>query len=503
MAAVDGFGLVGELVGGKHLIEAVVAEGGFGTVYRGQQKALKRPVAVKVLKVPTEMTPTMRTAFLESFEREAQTIAQLTHPAIVSVLDYGTTPTPLVGEAPYMVLEWVSGITLQEDLRQRAAAGVPCRTPAECLSLLQPVLEALADAHDIGIAHRDLKPANLMLVPPRRGGDGSETAGSNTTRRGEPQARLLDFGIAKVMQPDESQASGETRTRATMVAFTMPYAAPEQVGGTRTGPWTDVHAMALILTEMLTGHAPFAGADTMELHMDILSPRRPTPAKFGVDVGPWEPVLQRATSVRPGERFSKAGELLAALAANVPAGSQMLPGGAPPIAVYGGGYATGQPVSAPGQVPYNSTVVGVPPAVITGVAMAPAAAKGSRAAIVAVVGVLLIGAVVTVGYKLLGSSEHVPEPVAVTAAARRPVVPAPTPPPTVAVTPPVAPVVAPPVAAPPSPTVAAPVAAPAVAAPALEPVAAHGRHGHGHGHSRPGGGSSAGGSAAEEHLPLN
>ena len=76
MAAVDGFGLVGELVGGKHLIEAVVAEGGFGTVYRGQQKALKRPVAVKVLKVPTEMTPTMRTAFLESFEREAQTIAQ-------------------------------------------------------------------------------------------------------------------------------------------------------------------------------------------------------------------------------------------------------------------------------------------------------------------------------------------------------------------------------------------------------------------------------------------
>ncbi len=512
MVAEDGFGLVGQVLDGKHQIDAVIAEGGFGTVYRGQQKALKRTVAVKVLKVPDDMAPAMRKAFLEGFEREAQLIAQLDHPAIVRVLDYGTSPTPRVPEAPWMVLEWVSGITMEDDLKKRAEAGLPCRTPEECIALLRPVLEALADAHDMGIAHRDLKPANLMLVPPRRDSDvgGAGTgSGDRVGRRSDPVVRLLDFGIAKVMQPDEGSTSGQTHTRATMVAFTMPYASPEQISGLRTGPWTDVHAMALILTEMLTGRPPFVGNDAMELHTDILSPRRPTPAKYGVDVGAWEQVLLRATAMKPGERFANAGALLSALMASVPTGVQMLPGGVPTHTVVG----------AP--VPYNSTMVAVPPSTIphdTGRVMAqPPASKGTKVVIAVAGAVVLLGVLGTIGYRALGGSgPAAPSATIASPAALEGSRATASPPPPVTLLVRAAPPVAPAVVVPPAAPVAAVVAAPVVAAApvpvaAVAPVAlaapsdAHGHHGHSHGHLRPaaGGVPAFGGAAGHQPVPLD
>ena len=299
----------GRTLDGKYALERFVARGGYGAVYKGTHLALDCPVAVKVLKAPEHLRGPVRVAFLEAFAREARTIAKLEHPAVVRVIDFGASPMAHGAAAPWMVLEWLAGETLEGHLAQRRGAGG--RTPVECLALLRVVFEALAAAHDAGVAHRDIKPANIMVA--------SRTSSGRSTspRRGEPLVRVMDFGIAKVMQPDEVAASGATRTQAALVAFSLPYAAPEQVSGTRTGPWTDVHALALLLTEMLTDRAPYVGDEAMGLHLEVLSSTRPTPAKFGVDVGAWEPVIAHAAAIRPAERFASAGEFLAALEATL------------------------------------------------------------------------------------------------------------------------------------------------------------------------------------------
>ena len=109
------------------------------------------------------------------------------------------------------------------------------------------------------------------------------------------------------------------QTLTQMQAFSPDYAAPEQVSGMRTGPWTDVHALALLLCEMLTATVPFDGNDVMEMCSSVLSPRRPTPGQRGVDVGPWEAVLTRALALKPSDRYNNAGELLTALMSDLPA----------------------------------------------------------------------------------------------------------------------------------------------------------------------------------------
>ncbi len=184
-APADFFGLVGVTLDGKYDVERVVAEGGFGVVYRATHCGLRRPVAIKVLRTPAHLDAAPRAPFLEKFAPEARLIADLDHPAIVRVLDFGVGPVPNGEVAPWMVLEWLDGTPLEDDLEARRGAGG--RSPAEALALLRPALEALAVAHEAGVAHRDLKPANLMRA---RG------------RRGESVLRVLDFGIAKVMRDD-------------------------------------------------------------------------------------------------------------------------------------------------------------------------------------------------------------------------------------------------------------------------------------------------------------
>ncbi len=138
---------------------------------------------------------------------------------------------------------------------------------------------------------------------------------------GAPGARVLDFGVVKRMERDESVGTGQTGTRADFVALSLPYASPEQVSATRTGPWTDVHALALILTEMLTDRAPYQGRDKVAVTAEVMSPERPTPARFGVDVGTWEPVLARALSVQASARHPNARAFLRALDDAMPSAS--------------------------------------------------------------------------------------------------------------------------------------------------------------------------------------
>lgn len=296
----DLFSLVGASLDGKYDVASVVAEGGYGIVYRAVHVGLQKPVALKVLKVPVDLPIAARTAFLEKFTQEARLIGALDHPAIVRVLDFGVSPMPQGEPSPWMALEWLDGVTLEAHLEALGGRGM---APAEVYALLGPVLSAIALAHDEGVSHRDIKPANVMLAQ---------------SRRGERTLKVLDFGIAKFSAEADGAGSGSTRTGSLLVAFSPHYAAPEQITGMRTGPWTDVHALALMAVEMLTGRAPLEGADASELYAAVLAPTRPTPAARGLDVGAWEPVLGRALAFKPSERFPNAGALSEALREALP-----------------------------------------------------------------------------------------------------------------------------------------------------------------------------------------
>src|SRR5262249_54294633 len=122
----------------------------------------------------------------------------------------------------------------------------------------------------------------------------------------------LDFGIAKIVASQDLPSSGHTRTESAP-AFSPAYAAPEQVAFSRTGPWTDVHALGLVLSELLTDEAPFRDDGEAHIFEQVMSPQRPTPAGKGRGVGAFEPVIAKALALPPRDRGKSAGELLAAL----------------------------------------------------------------------------------------------------------------------------------------------------------------------------------------------
>jgi hypothetical protein len=290
----DDLGVEGMTLARRYRVEALVGRGGFGSVYAGHHLFLDAPVAIKFLRTGAADDRDRRQEAFAAFLTEAQTVAQLRHPGIAAVMDSGVLESD--GQRPplaWMVLEWCEGETLARQLSRRRGQGG--RSREECWQLMQPVLEAMAHAHSRGVAHRDLKPANVMITP--------------------QGARVLDFGIAKVMGEEEHEAPEHTETRDTQQAFTLAYAAPEQVSRTRTGPWTDVHALGLLLTELLVDAAPYGASTKSEIHERVFDQKRPTPGWHGVDAGAWEPVIARALALKPRQRQPHATALREELAA--------------------------------------------------------------------------------------------------------------------------------------------------------------------------------------------
>ncbi|MBP6835554.1 MAG: serine/threonine protein kinase [Deltaproteobacteria bacterium] len=286
--------LEGITLEGRYVLEGFVAEGGFGAVYRARDQRDGRDVALKLLKAPEGLNAaTELQQFFERFTLEARVIEKIRHPVVVQVAEFGTTKLPSGVGVAFIALEWIDGETLEAALTRRRGQGG--RSPSEALGLLRPIFEAVQAAHSLGIAHRDLKPANILI------------------ERASQRVRLLDFGIAKAMQKDEVAGSGASRSTSFNLTFSPRYAAPEQLSGARTGPWTDVHALGLLLTEVLTDRPAYVATDLITLYPEALNPRRPTPGHLGVDVGPWEDLIDRALSLRPDDRFADAGSFLAAL----------------------------------------------------------------------------------------------------------------------------------------------------------------------------------------------
>jgi serine/threonine-protein kinase len=283
----DPVGWLGQVVDGRYRIDAFVAEGGAGYVYRGENVRWGRRVAVKCFK--RQGPGGGLDALLAGFLKEGAILNDLSRrtTAIVQSYDAGKWVDASGQEVIFNVLEWLDGETLAARMTARGAAW----SLSETVSVLTPVADALQVAHTHGIAHRDVKPGNIFLA--REGGVES--------------AKLLDFGIAKVAA--ETPGGFQSTARA-LEAFTVGYAAPEQLTRTLgpTGPWTDVYALAMVAVEMLAGRHPHEKLDTLAA-MRRTADRtvRPTPLSLGVMVPRTvEAAFAKALAVDPKARHPSA-----------------------------------------------------------------------------------------------------------------------------------------------------------------------------------------------------
>jgi serine/threonine protein kinase len=234
------------LISGTHLgpyeILGKLGAGGMGEVYRARDSKLKREVAVKVL--PDEFSRDRER--VARFQREAEVLASLNHPQIASIYEFGES-----GTERFLVLELVDG----ETLSGRMARG-PLPVP-EALRIAKQIAEALEAAHARGITHRDLKPANVKIAPDGR-------------------VKLLDFGLAKVFEPES--ASSSMSQSPTVVSGTIPgvilgtagYMSPEQARGQPAGNQSDIWSFGVVLYEMLTGKKAFSGDTIADVLAGVL-----------------------------------------------------------------------------------------------------------------------------------------------------------------------------------------------------------------------------------------
>ena len=256
---------------GPFEIAAPLGAGGMGEVYRARDTRLDRDVAIKVLPEALAADPDR----LRRFEQEARSIAALNHPHICQLHDIGPG---------YLVLEYVHGDVLHGPMEL-----------AEALSIARQIAGALEAAHARGILHRDLKPANIMVTRASAAADAS--------------AKLLDFGIAKLMDGPEGGANDLTRTLTGAVLGTAAYMSPEQADGQPLDARSDIFSFGTVLYELLSGRRPFAGTTTAQVLSALL---RDEPAVL--DAPPAvERVVRRCLAKRPSDRFQSMRELRAAL----------------------------------------------------------------------------------------------------------------------------------------------------------------------------------------------
>ncbi|MEE9384894.1 MAG: bifunctional serine/threonine-protein kinase/formylglycine-generating enzyme family protein [Nannocystaceae bacterium] len=311
MSMEDPLNLVGTTVADKYDVESVVGEGGFSVVYRAMHRIWGQPVALKCFTALSRAPERLRDALLESFVREGKLMAQLSSEtaAIVQARDTGSLSLPDGRWIPYLVLEWLDGRPLSEMMDREHDAGRPARDLRGSLELLAGPIDALARAHERGIAHLDVKPDNLFVCD-----DGLRT-------------KILDFGVAKLM--DENTVAAADPAEAEIASCTPTYAAPEQFNPKRgpTGPHTDVYALALVLVELLRGGEPAVDGSVEELAALSQDPDvRPTPGALGIKVSDdVERVFARALKVEPTDRFPTIGAFYAAICAAVDLDASALP----------------------------------------------------------------------------------------------------------------------------------------------------------------------------------
>lgn len=332
---------IGTVVAGRYRLERVIGEGGMGLVFAARQLGLDRLVALKVLSARFAGDGTA----LSRFQREGRLVASLESENVVRIHDLGALET---GE-PFLAMELLEG----EDLGRVAARGPVALQDA--LAWMRVACVALGEAHLLGIVHRDIKPSNVFL-----------------TRTGK--IKILDFGLAKLSGP-----VGHTAVTATNVVLgTLGYIAPEQVLGARdVDARADVFALGATLYHLVTGQPPFMDTTFALVMRRIASGELPPMDAIRPDIGK---VIARCLARDPAARYANArelGEVLAGLAAapaHVPAPQPSLPSAPPP----------------------NAPTFGAPFPVVPLQLAPPPAKRGAGGMVAAIIGLVLLGIVLTV-----------------------------------------------------------------------------------------------------------
>ena len=264
--------LIGTLVDGRYQVVGRIARGGMATVYEAIDTRLDRTVALKLMSPALAEDP----GFVTRFRREARAAAQLSHPHVVAVFDQGEA-----AGLPYLAMEYVSGRTLRDVLRDHGAL-----TPEQALTILDPVLEALIAAHDAGFVHRDIKPENILISDDGR-------------------VKVTDFGLARAVSNTTTATQG-------MIIGTVAYLSPEHVERGDADARSDVYGAGICLFEMVTGQVPFASDSAITVAYQHVNADVPAPSSLRRTIPPdVDALVATATRRDPELRYPDCRSFLA------------------------------------------------------------------------------------------------------------------------------------------------------------------------------------------------
>ncbi|TEU00954.1 MAG: serine/threonine protein kinase [Anaerolineales bacterium] len=260
-----------DLLGGRYGLIEKIGSGGMADIYRALDHQLQREVAVKILRDPLAQDQ----SFQESFLHEARAAANLSHPNIVTIFDFGRDEGTL-----YIVMEYIAGTDLKTLIRRRKHLN-----PLEAVELMKKISDGVGYAHRAGLVHCDLKPQNIMVTP-------------------DNKVKITDFGVSRALatiQPDE---------HSDIVWGSPQYFSPEQASGGAPSPASDVYSLGAILYEMITGQPPFVAdtaADLAQLHLTA-EPIPPRSIEASIPE-PLQQIVLKVLAKEPSARYRTADQL--------------------------------------------------------------------------------------------------------------------------------------------------------------------------------------------------
>ena len=267
--------MIGQKVGHYCIVDKL-GEGGMGVVYRARDERLERDVALKVLPGGSLADESAR----KRFRKEALALSRLNHPNIATVFDFDSE-----GGVDFLVMEYVEGVSLAHRITSSWLS------EKETASIGVQIAQALEEAHDHGVVHRDLKPGNILLTPKGR-------------------VKVLDFGLARLVQPVDSLEGTESLTQTTAMAGTLPYMTPEQLQGEVADVRSDIHAVGAVLYEMATGQQAFHEGLTSRVIDHILHHPPISPRAINRRMSPeLERIILKCLEKSPDDRYQSAREL--------------------------------------------------------------------------------------------------------------------------------------------------------------------------------------------------
>ena len=270
--------MASRILAGRYELLEKIGEGGMAVVFKSRDRLLNRFVAIKILRPEFTKDP----VFIESFRRESQMAAGLSHPNIVNIFDVGKE-----GNIYYIVMELMEGAPLSEIIKKEGPL-----EPHRAANITRQIAMGLSAAHKNNLIHRDVKPHNIMFA-----GDGS--------------AKITDFGIAKKVT-GETLVTNETKKENVMGS--VHYFSPEQARGAYVDAKSDIYSLGVCLYEMLTGKVPFDGETAVEVAVKHMNEKMVPPTQLKSDIPQdLEDIVMKATDKNPSKRFQNMDEMITAL----------------------------------------------------------------------------------------------------------------------------------------------------------------------------------------------